>query len=260
VTGAFTMDYWTGRMDTAWHGLDEGRREPSESRWRDKGRSIADPGGSIHVALRAVYPHIRYNGVVCQLISTISAGRGMGRLAGTGKTTCDTLSSINVTQWHRDGCLEPGRWFVCEWSRRGEPAGSIKVHTEPDAVSLSYRVKNNSDDQWQDVEQRLLLSWTACNFGGRRPWLICGCGQRVAIVYLRCGFFACRRCHKLNYASQHESTWGRGILRMQSIRLRLGGDPSLAAPFPAKPKGMHWRTYERWRQRAKGAEKAVLRL
>jgi hypothetical protein len=27
--------------------------------------------------------------------------------------------------------------------------------------------------------------------------------------------------------------------------MKLGGSPSLAEPFPEKPKGIHWRTYNR---------------
>ena len=41
----------------------------------------------------------------------------------------------------------------------------------------------------------------------------------------------------------------RGLYRAQKIRRRLGGSVSMFEDFPDKPKGMHWRTYDRLRGR-----------
>jgi hypothetical protein len=57
--------------------------------------------------------------------------------------------------------------------------------------------------------------------------------------------FACRHCYRLAYASQQESAHDRGLLKAQGIRMRLGGTANMLDDFPEKPKGMHWRTYER---------------
>ena len=59
------------------------------------------------------------------------------------------------------------------------------------------------------------------------------------------GIFACRQCHRLAYESQREQPHYRGLRRSQAIRKKLGGSGSMAEPFPAKPKGMHWSTYLR---------------
>jgi hypothetical protein len=93
--------------------------------------------------------------------------------------------------------------------------------------------------------------WTACHFGGCRPWFLCPadvgngqrCGRRVAKLYTRGYVFACRQCCGLAYASQSENPRYRAITRSQKLRMRLGGGPSLLDPFPEKPRGMHRRTY-----------------
>jgi DNA-binding ferritin-like protein len=37
----------------------------------------------------------------------------------------------------------------------------------------------------------------------------------------------------------------RALRRAQRIRRRLGGSANMMEPFPEKPKGMHWQTYDR---------------
>jgi hypothetical protein len=112
--------------------------------------------------------------------------------------------------------------------------------------------------EWEDIEQRVPITWTACHFGGQRPWFVCSayrngeyCGRRAAVLYAGGKLFACRRCYGLVYASQQETPTYRGVGRAQKIRLKLCGSPNLLEPFPDKPKGMHWRTYARLRAQAK---------
>jgi hypothetical protein len=80
------------------------------------------------------------------------------------------------------------------------------------------------------------------------------CGRRVALLYGAGELFACRRCYRLAYASQHESLRHRGLGKAQKIRMRLGGSANMLDTFPDKPKCMHWRTYERLRSAYNAAE------
>ena len=112
-------------------------------------------------------------------------GIGSGRRWHFGaKDTTSDYRSIDVRCWKRDGLLTPHQHFGWQWSRRGEVYASIRVRTEPDRVTLSYRHRSGSKE-WQDESYPVILDWTDCHLGGKRPWFICparGCGRRVALI------------------------------------------------------------------------------
>jgi hypothetical protein len=66
----------------------------------------------------------------------------------------------------------------------------------------------------------------------------------VAILYGGV-IFACRHCYSLAYASQRENPGNRAVRRADRIRERLGWEPGILNSNGSKPKGMHWRTFER---------------
>jgi hypothetical protein len=131
------------------------------------------------------------------------------------------------------GLSAPSSTVLMVIVRDGEPFGSICVRTGFDAVVLTF-----------PCEQRVLIVRAPCHFGGRR-WFCCAgcsggryCGRRVAKLW---------RCHGLAYASQQQNPRNRRINRARAIRMKSGGAPRRVDPFPDKPLGMHWRTYERLR-------------
>jgi hypothetical protein len=172
------------------------------------------------------------------------------------KTTTDECHSVDVRYLHRNGLLKPGHWFSLRWSRAGSETGSIRGVVEgdkrPERVVLLYRCRSGPGDEWENVKEAVELTRTSCNFGGERPWFICPgvvngvvCGRRVAVLYGPGRYFLCRHCYDLRYESQNENEMYRALRRAQKIRKRLGGSANMMEPFPEKPKGMHWRTYER---------------
>ena len=172
-------------------------------------------------------------------------GSGSGRWQ-RGKDTTSDMRALDVRRLQRDGFLTPGRWFSWKWSRNGEEVGSIQISTKADRVMLSYRSRSNGGD-WQPIEYPVQLEWTACHLGGQRAWFRCparGCGRRVAILFGGT-VFACRHCHRLAYASQRERAGDRAIRRADRIRDKLDWEPGILNGDGGKPKGMHWRTYER---------------
>jgi len=99
-------------------------------------------------------------------------------------------------------------------------------------------------------EANLLLVSRPQPFGGRRWWWKCPrCDRRRGGLFLA-GGWACRRCLRLTYRSQREHEWHRGDRRLRTLALRFGIPPEEAwdwtgSECPDKPKGMHWRTYDR---------------
>ena len=102
------------------------------------------------------------------------------------------------------------------------------------------------------------LAWTPCNFGGRRPWLRCpgACRGRCRKLYWTGHTWRCRECADLRYESQGQRALKRGFVRAGRIREQLGGDPSMAAPFPPRPKWMRVARYEQLRDQVLAAELA----
>jgi hypothetical protein len=168
------------------------------------------------------------------------------------KSTTNECQSIDVRYLCRNGLLEPGRSFSLRWSQAGRETGSVggvvSGDGRPVQITLLYRHRGGSGGKWEDLQEPVSLEWTACNFGGERPWFVCpgaGCGRRVAILYGEGRYFLCRHCYDLVYESQRENEMHRALRREQTIRENLGGSANMTEPFPEKPKGMHWKTYER---------------
>jgi hypothetical protein len=164
------------------------------------------------------------------------------------KSTTNECQSIDVRYFHRNGLLKQGHSFSLRWSHAGRQTGSIGGVAYRGQVTLLYRHRRGLGGEWEDVKQTVPLTWTPCSFGGERPWFVCpgaGCGRRVAVLYGPGRYFLCRHCYDLRYESQREDKMHRALHRAQDIRRRLGGSANMTEPFPEKPKGMHWSTYER---------------
>ena len=184
-------------------------------------------------------------------------GRGSGRRASFGMMAdkCHEMHSIDLAWLRRKKLFNIGRSSKLTWSRAGNPTGSIQVWCERDHVRLIYRHKPRGGE-WQDVNERVPLAESVTRFGGLRQWFVClSCNKRCRVRYGG-GRFRCRRCNGLKYDTQYEPAFARAASRVLKIRARLGGKGGLDDPFPPKPKGIHWRTYQRLEAEAERLENA----
>jgi len=130
----------------------------------------------------------------------------------------------------------------------GEKRASIGYETKcfdysSASVRLTYNVNGTS------MDYRIWLERTPCNFGGFRWWWLCPrSGQRVRVLCLPPGetMFVARAVYRLPYESQRRSPIDGTHDRLRRLYRKLGGTYRyFEDPIPARPKGMHHRTYAR---------------
>jgi hypothetical protein len=80
-------------------------------------------------------------------------------------------------------------------------------------MRLQYTTTNTTNGEQRTCDYWVLITSTACNYGGVRLWFVCpgwkngiACRRRSRKLYLPRGHvFACRVCHELTYESGQKS-------------------------------------------------------
>jgi hypothetical protein len=120
------------------------------------------------------------------------------------------------------------RCGVCNWSRNGEQTGTIGFMVSTlegdEYVNFQYTNTDRNTDEKTELDYKVKIVSTPCNYGGRRWWFICPlavngyiCNRRVGVLYLASGkYFGCRHCYNLTYESCRESH------KFDAMFMRLG--------------------------------------
>jgi len=162
-----------------------------------------------------------------------------------GRACTDDMRFLDVRMLQSEGLLIPGNTFGRNWMHRGQKVASILIGVLDDRVLLCYQ-QSWRGAPWTKCLNTVMLSWTECHFGGKRPWWQCpACGRRVALLFSGRGNYACRHCFQLDYRSQRETQEDLAARRANRVRQRLGWPKGILNPTGGKPKGMHWDTYYR---------------
>ena len=181
-----------------------------------------------------------------------------------GGGTVEATRSLDAMKLARAGLLSDlcsGGW---QWTHGDESVATISIRGGRQQISLSYRAKSHGGE-WQSVEQPVPISWTACRFGGERPWFVCGvqanglyCGRRVAKLYGAGRLFACRHCYRLGYAVQRVGPMDQAHHHLARLHRKLSADydgPEM--PPPPKPKWMRLKTYSRIAQQIEDGQERL---
>lgn len=157
---------------------------------------------------------------------------------------CEYSLPLDIRRLQRKGLLRSGSAFGWHWSADDEPRGNIGVAVSEASLRLSY-VWTLGDER-RELGYDVGIDRTPCHFGGSRSWFRCPrCSRRCAVLYglsRRDGYFGCRCCLRLAYASEAESQLDRLWRKQRKLEARLNW---LGGEVPDRPKGMRQRTFER---------------
>ncbi len=174
-------------------------------------------------------------------------GYGSGRPSQHGKTS--HYRSLDVNRLAKAGHFKTGHCGGWQWTVDGKEVASISTQAEAGRLVLTYRFSEHGGP-WQPITQTVPITHVSCAYGGSRTYFLCPgvvngrrCGRRVGKLY-SARYFVCRHCLRLTYPVQSEEAQHRLLRRANKRRAALGGEPGTCSFF-SKPKGMHWRTYNR---------------
>ena len=194
-------------------------------------------------------------------------GFGSGPQERSERQLVEDSLAIDINWLLRVGAND-GSAIKVSWERQGQDVDSAACRLSGGKLGILMFITGSSGGQKSFEFQEVEITTTHCNFGGERRWLVCPgrveelevqgisenrilgdefhCGRRIAKLFLPPGEtqFLCRYCHNLRYLSQRASMDVRLARKAIAIRKRLG-QRDFGQPFPPRPKGMHYRTYER---------------
>lgn len=120
-------------------------------------------------------------------------------------------------------------------------------------MDLQYEDDARAVIRLGEITQTLRMRREPRQFGGGQWYFLCpSTGRLASVLWLPPGAsrFASRQTwgRRVAYGSQFQTPHDRAVSRAQDIRMRLGGRKYISLMdglTPPKPKGMHWRTYDR---------------
>jgi hypothetical protein len=166
----------------------------------------------------------------------------------------EDFRNIDIREFNQRGWLNNKEFSTLTWSRRGEKIASVQflVRTrvqfpeETPNIRMKYNVRKNAGD-WQELDYKINLTTTECNFGGIRYWFICpDCNKRVCVLYADI-MFKCRACLGIVHRSRNESALDQATMRLKKEKDNLWPELDLSL-FDSvrslyRPKWMRNRTY-----------------
>lgn len=160
------------------------------------------------------------------------------------KANCEGRTKISIFWLRQNGHLtKETSWrsgsLNWTYTYSKENAGSLGYqiqinHKEPNDEVGNMRLMYTNTDGWTgektEMDYKVPIVTTACNYGGIRFWFRCSlyrngvyCGRRVGVLYKVSKYYGCRYCGDLVYADQNASKMGRGMVCDPDLQKAYGG-------------------------------------
>lgn len=166
-------------------------------------------------------------------------GLGSGNKQQSGRLTVGQCLQLDVEKLKLHGVFEESATWTWRWTN----GNAVQISTsEPGWLRLGYQADEKT------FEYRIRIETIPQHFGGARRWFRCPntkCARRCRTVYFRQGYFLCRKCQRLGYLTEQASKSDYPYHQINKVRRRLGWVPGYLNGHETKPKGMHWKTYDR---------------
>lgn len=133
------------------------------------------------------------------------------------RDTVEDCKSISVFWLNKYGYFCGWKLGGMKWTNyAGEETGSIgfmvSVRDYEGYIQFKYTQTDRYSGEKTELDYRVNLVSTQCNYGGKRWWFECPlaingrvCSRRVGVLYLRGKYFGCRHCQDLTYESCRDS-------------------------------------------------------
>jgi len=119
----------------------------------------------------------------------------------------ETSNRFSIFDLKRGRHITPGisngmiKWIYC--GQESSISFQIVIDGEDDNIRLMYNIRDRYTGESRQMDTRVDLCSTPCNYGGHRYWFICpGCIRKCGTLFLVGDLFLCGKCGKVLYYSQ----------------------------------------------------------
>lgn len=134
------------------------------------------------------------------------------------KQVAEQSNALRINWLKKQGILDGGyrsgtiTWTFGMSENKSSIGYSVLTGGDIDYISLRYTQTDNYSGEKTDLDYKIPLVSTSCNYGGKRYWFKCPlskngvfCGRRVGVLFLIGKHFGCRHCGEIAYSQQNQT-------------------------------------------------------